>query len=85
MAKMTQEQVEEALKAFQMAPMVRYDQKKDAFTITSVFFKALGRIGAETMAERIKKALPHATVSRVWTSAAGRDTQCGYECVEFRV
>jgi hypothetical protein len=85
MASMTVEELEYVLKGSIKAPMIKYDKGNDSFVLMSIFFKALGKVGANTLVRLLKAALPGVRISRVWTSDAFEGSQSGYECVEFKV
>jgi hypothetical protein len=83
MPSMNQEDVEKALALRSGAPAVKYNRSSGTFTLMNVFFKTIGQIGIKTLTERLKRQIPGAEILRAWTKNKG--SQCGFECVEFRV
>jgi hypothetical protein len=83
MPSMNQEDVEKALALRSGAPVVKYNRSSGTFTMMNVFFKKVGQVGIKTLIERLKNQIPGAEILSAWTK--NKESQCGFECVEFRV
>ena len=85
MSNMTLQQVQNALHSTLRAPIIKYDESQDSFILMNLFFKALGNSGCQNMLHGLKKQLPKAEILNTWIAGKDEQSQCGYECVEFRV
>lgn len=85
MATMTLGEVKKSLCGALGAPTVDYDEALDRFTLMSIFFKALGRLGPAALVDGVKKALPGAEILNVWTERGEEGSHAGVECVAFRI
>ena len=83
MPSMNQQDVEKALDLRSGAPIVRYNRSSGTFTLMNIFFKTMGQVGIKTLSKRLKRQIPRAEILSVWTK--NKESQCGFECVEFRV
>ena len=83
MPSMSQEDVEKALGLRSGAPVVKYNRSSGTFTMMNVFFKTMGQVGIKMLIRRLKRQIPGAEILSTWTKYKG--SQCGFECVEFRV
>ena len=83
MPSMNQEDVEKALDLRSGAPVVKYNRFSGTFTLMNVFFKTMGQVGIKTLIRRLKRQIPGAEILSAWTK--NKRSQCGFECVEFRV
>ena len=83
MPSMNRQDVEKALDSRSGAPIVRYNRSSGTFTIMNVFFKTMGQVGIKTLTKRLKRQIPGAEILSAWSK--NKESQCGFECVEFRV
>ncbi len=83
MPSMNKEDVEKALALRSGAPVVKYNRSSDTFTLMNVFFKTIGQVGTKTLVERLKRQIPGAEILSARTK--NKESQCGFECVEFRI